>query len=142
MSELPDAVEDIRQMLAAGENLGAIEHSLVERGVSVADAHRLLALAFLKEGSLDAAIGALKRARAAGTNSAAETAFGRFLNRERYKEAALNCFLAAIELDPQNEDALALVCMHYADIGDTALAVRYGQKSLEARDRQSDSAAR
>src|SRR5262249_52530142 len=58
-----------------------------------------------------------------------------------YKEAGLNCFQFAVQLDPENQDALALICMHYTNAGKTDLAIPFGQRSLEARDRQAGSAA-
>jgi tetratricopeptide (TPR) repeat protein len=88
--------------------------SLIGKGVAAPDVHRLLALAHLKDGAFDAAIAALTDARTVNTTSATELGFGRFLNNEGYKEAALNCFLSAAELDPENADALALVCKLYA----------------------------
>jgi hypothetical protein len=143
MGDAQTILEQIRQRLDAGAHGWAIEqlHSLIAQGAKGPDLRRLLALALLKTGAFDAAIAELKAARAEGTSAATELAFGRFLNRERHKEAALDCFLSAIALEPENEDALALICMHHADRGAPALAIPYGQRSLDARDRQADVAA-
>src|SRR5262245_54818889 len=109
-------VGEIRTRLEAGEIAWAISRlrGLIREGLTGPDIYRLLALALLKDGHLDWAIEELGNARAQRTSAAIELAFGRFLNTERYKEAALNCFQFAIELEPDNEDALALICMHYA----------------------------
>jgi len=109
---------------------------LIDKGVSGPDVHRLLAFAHLKGGSFDAAISELNAARAVHTNAGVEVAFGRYLNGEGFKEAALNCFQAAVGLDAGNADALALICMHHVQRQQSDLARQYGQKALEARDRQ------
>jgi hypothetical protein len=133
-----DPLEQIRKRIEAGDLSWAIERlrSLIGEGVAAPDVHRLLALAYLKDGAFDAAITALADARAVGTNSATELEFGRFLNGEGHKKAALDCFLSAVELDPENADAHALTCRLYAEFGQADLAIRYGQRSLESRDRQ------
>jgi tetratricopeptide (TPR) repeat protein len=138
MIEDHSPLEQIRRRIEAGDSPWAIEQlrTLIRQGAAAPDVHRLLALAHLKDGAFDAAIAALTNARAIHTTSATELAFGRFLNKDGYKEAALNCFLAAAELDPENADALALVCRLYAELGQPDSAVPYGQRSLEARDRQ------
>src|SRR5258706_1648131 len=138
MSEIQNVLEQIRKTLAAGQTSLAITEirALMESGATGPDAYRLLALAYLKDDAFDAAIETLRSARAAGTDSATETAFGRFLNAEGFKDAALDCFLAAVKIDADNEDALGLICMPYADAGKPNLAIPYGQRSLEVRDRQ------
>src|SRR5262245_49453672 len=90
-------LEQIRRRIEAGDPSWAIERlrSLIGKGGAAPDVHRLLALAHLKDGAFDAAIAALKDARAVNTTSATELGFGRFLNREGHKKAALNCFLSA-----------------------------------------------
>jgi tetratricopeptide (TPR) repeat protein len=129
-------LEQIRRRIEAGDPSWAIERlrSLISKGVAAPDVHRLLALAHLKHGAFDAAVAALKDARAVNTTSTTELAFGRFLNKEGHKKAALNCFLSAVELNPENADALALVCRLYAELGQPDKAIQYGQRSLEARD--------
>lgn len=131
-------LEQIRRRIRAGDSSWAIEQlrSLIGKGVAAPDVHRLLALAHLKDGAFDPAIAALAAARAVHTTPATELGFGRFLNREGHKKAALNCFLAAVELNPENADALALACRLYTELGQSDSAVQYGQSSLEARDRQ------
>ena len=133
-----DPLEQIRGRIEAGDVSSAIEQlrSLIGKGVAAPDVHRLLAFAHLKDGAFDAAIAALTDARTVHTTSAAEVGFGRFLNGKGYKEAALNCFLSAAELDPENADALALVCKLFSELGQSEEAVPSGQRSLEARDRQ------
>src|SRR5882757_2350855 len=133
------SLEHIRKRIEAGGSPCAIEQlrSLIGKGVAAPDVHRLLALAYLKEGAFVAAFSALQDARAVHTTSATELRFGRFLNQEGYKAAALNCFLSAAELDAENADALALVCTLYAELGQFESAVPYGQRCLDERDRQS-----
>src|SRR5262245_21709158 len=108
------AADDIRRRLAAGETSSAIaEVNLrIRQGAVGPDMFRLLALAHLKANQAKEAKAALARARESGTDAENEIAFGRFMNREGHKEAALDCFLAALEIDGDNGDALALVCMH------------------------------
>src|SRR5258708_6945475 len=104
----PYSLEQIRERIEAGEPSWAVKRlrSLIRKGAAAPDVHRLLALAYLKEGTFVSAIAALQDARAVHTTSATELGFGRFLNKEGYKEAAVNCFVSAAELDPENADAL------------------------------------
>jgi hypothetical protein len=142
MEDTKNPLEWIRQRLDAGEMAWALEQirSLISQGARTPDTYRLLALALLKEGSHDDAAEALREARLAGTSAVTEVAFGRFLNKEGHRRAALSCFSHAITVDPHNDDALALACMHHADAGQTELAVEYGQKCLEAREQQGGTA--
>jgi tetratricopeptide (TPR) repeat protein len=130
--------EQVRKRIEAGDTAWAIERlrSLTGESDVAPDVYRLLAMAHLKEGAQDAAMAALKDARRIHTSSKTEVGFGRFLNREGYKEAALNCFVTAADLEPENADALALACKLKAELGQLESALVYGQRSLEARDRQ------
>jgi hypothetical protein len=150
MSETPVLLEKIRALigevrsrLEAGEQKWAIIRllRLIQEGVTAPDVYRLLAFAWLKDGQLAPALDALRDARAQSTSAATELAFGRFLNAEHFKEAALNCFEFALKLEPDNEDALALICMHWTKLGQLERAIEFGQRSLEARDRQADPSA-
>src|SRR5262245_33133244 len=118
-------LDKIRSQIEAGDSSWAIEQlrSLIGKGVAAPDVHRLLALAHLKEGAFDAAMAALAAARAVHTTSETEVGFGRFLNQEGHKKAALNCFLAAVQLDPENADALALACRLHAELGQLDKAI-------------------
>src|SRR5690242_16277699 len=133
-----EQIEQIRRRIDAGDCDWAIAQlrELVSREQVGPDVHRLLALALLKSGDPEAALIALRKARALGTTATTEVEFGRFLNREGYRRAALDCFLFAIDVDPENADALALACMNYAKFGQPQLAIEFGQKSLSARDKQ------
>src|SRR5262245_24228378 len=106
LEKLQALLDDVRRRLYAGEDVWAVGRlqRLIHQGVKSPDVYRLLALALLKCARYDEATAALQDARAVGTNAATEVAFGRFLNAERHKEAALNCFQYAIQLDPENED--------------------------------------
>jgi len=130
MSGPSNILEEIRSRIDNGAVGVALKelHTLLKRGIKGPDVYRLLALAHLKQGALPDALTALKNARSTGTTAPTEVAFGRFLNREGYKEAALNCFDAAIRRDPKNDDALALICMHHFDTGNTDLAMQFGQR--------------
>jgi tetratricopeptide (TPR) repeat protein len=136
--EPQNPLEAIVSQIETGAPLSAAEQlrSLIGEGLTAPDVYRLLAVAYLKCGAPDEAAVALADARVAGTNSATELQFGRFLNGRGHKPAALNCFLNAVELDPGNADALALVCSLYAELGQPETAIHYGQRSLDARDRQ------
>src|SRR5215471_16105396 len=138
LSETTSILEDIRKRLDAGETSWAIQEirTRMENGNATPDAHRLLAYAYLKDGAQEAAMNALLQSRSGGTSAPVELAFGRFLNSGGYKEAALDCFLSAASADPENDDALALICMHYAEASQPDRARIYGQKCLDARDRQ------
>src|SRR5262245_3583155 len=162
-TETPQAnmLEPIRRQIDAGDHAWAIGRlrDMIGKGVAGPDVHRLLAFAHLKGGPFDAAVAALDAARAVHTTAAVEVAFGRYLITEGFNEAALNCFQAAVSLDPEhvdplalaasrdgmdaivglecgNVDGLGLACLHHGRHGPSALALQYGQKALEARDRQ------
>jgi len=137
----PSMLTNIRTRLDAGDIALAIAELdvLIGKGVVGPDVFRLLALAHLKAGEAKAAQATLARAREAGTNAEHEVGFGRFLNGGGYKEAALDCFLAALEIDEDSDDALALICMHYADQNNPEAAQPFGQRCLDARDRQASS---
>lgn len=139
MTQAVNPLEDIRARIKAGDRSWALARlrSLIRKGAVAPDVHRLLAFAHLEDGDFAAAVGALGDARAIQTTPATEVAFGRFLNKEGHKQAALNCILAAVELDQENADALALACMLHGELGQIELGIPYGQRSLEARDKQS-----
>src|SRR5262245_14225626 len=88
-------LEEIRRRIKAGETSWAIGQlrSMISQGVAGPDVHRLLALAHLEDGGFERAIQALEAARSINPNAGTEVAFGRFLNTEGHKQAALNCFL-------------------------------------------------
>jgi len=109
--------------------------TLIEDYSNVADVHRLLAYAYLKDGEPETAIGRLRDARSVGTNAQTEIAFGKMLRTRGFFDAALTCFQAAVELEPENLDGLALVAMTYESLGRVDLAIKSGQIVLETADR-------
>ena len=134
----PDILEQLKARIERGEQQQAISTALeiLQSHPNVPDVHRLLAYGYLKDSKTDDAARHLTAARELGTTAEIEIAFGRMLRADRLFGAALTCFRAAVELDPENFDAHALVAMTYESLGEFELATKYGQVCLENADRE------
>ena len=134
----PDILEQLKATIEQGEQEQSISTALeiLQSHPNVPDAHRLLAYCYLKDSRTDEAARHLSAARELGTTAEIEIAFGRRLRTDQLFGAALTCFQAAVELDPKNFDAHALVAMTYESLGDFELATKYGQVCLENADRE------
>ncbi len=133
-----NTLEEVKAKIEQGELKRAISiaQGVLQSHPNVPDAHRLLAYAYLGAKRTADAMRHLETARSLGTTAQNEIAFGRMLRTHRYFEGALSCFRAAVELDPHNLDAQALIAMTYESLGELELATQHGQECLTNADRQ------
>ena len=113
----------------------AIILEILKTTTNVPDVYRLLAYGYLKDDNNAEAIHQLKKARKIGTTAQTEIEFGRMLRTHHFLKAALTCFQAAVQLEPDNLDALALIAMTYHSLGQTDKVIQQGQLCLETADR-------
>ncbi len=129
-------LEHLRRKIDEGEHDDAISALLdiLRSKADIPDIYRLLAYAYLKAGNTTEALQQLKAARSVGTTAQIELAFGRMLRTHQFFAAALTCFQAALKLEPENIDALALATMTYHSLSEVTLMIESGQRCLEIAD--------
>ena len=134
---MADTLNDLKAQIDQGKQKEVIAtiSNILKKSDKVPDVHRLLAFAYLKDGSYKKAVTELQTARKMGTSAENELAFGRMLRGEKFFEAAQTCFKAAEKIEPHNVDALALISMTHQSLGETKQMLEQGQRCLEMTDR-------
>jgi len=139
MQKLPatSVYSAISKRIADGEYGTAIDklNELVRVGNDSPTIRRLLSLAYACAGNDRKSLAELKAARKLKPASAGdEIAFGRALAGKNLHRAALECFLQALQVEPDNVVALSLVGMAYERQGKPDVATKYGRKVLKFLD--------